>query len=37
MRLAWFTGAHRGDDAGREITDAQSIAAWTLLRLNTVR
>lgn len=38
MRLAWFTG-ERIEEMMRagEITDAQSIAAWTLLRLNTVR
>lgn len=38
MRLAWFTG-ERIEELMRagEITDAQSIAAWTLLRLNTVR
>ncbi len=38
MRFAWFTGA-RIEELIRtgEVTDAQSIAAWTLLRLNTVR
>ena len=38
MRFAGFTGA-RIEELIRtgEVTDAQSIAAWTLLRLNTVR